>query len=245
MRILIYPYAVTSQSAKRLSTHSGWPRMKRQGSSAKPKDTLLINWGSAALPKGFKALNAHTGIASNKTQAFIALTKAGVKVPKYTASKDDAKEWLQKGERVFARKLLSSHSGKGIVNLKGDVEVPDAPLYVQYVQKNAEFRVHATKDKAFLVQQKRQREGVEPKDKFIRSWHNGYVFVKNNVEEAPGIHELAVASVRACGLDFGAVDIIRGKKDGELYVLEVNTAPGVDNMQAKVYTEALGGLINA
>ncbi len=247
MKVLIWPYNRTSQSAKAISIATGWKRMIRN-SVAPAAHTLVVNWGSSAPPTKYKRnmLNPSTDIASNKLSSFQQLSLHGVPVPGWTPEKAEAKFWLQKGDRVFARQLLSSHSGKGIVNLKGgDAELPKAPLYVKYVQKDAEYRVHATKEKSFLVQQKKRRAGVEVKDQYIRSWWNGYVFCKNDIEEPKGIRELAVKAVQAVGLDFGAVDIIRSKKDGKLLVLEVNTAPGVDNSQAKEYAVVLKELANA
>ena len=165
-----------------------------------------------------------------------------MKVPPFTVSKAEAQQWLTNGKRVFARTILNGHSGAGIVNVKGkDGILPEAPLYVEYVQKNAEFRAHVMKDKVFFIQQKKKRADAEVTDKFIRSHKNGYVFCQNDIVVPKALEDLAIAAVKAVKLDFGAVDIILGK-DNQLYVLEVNTAPGLDNSSAEKYANAFATL---
>lgn len=57
-----------------------------------------------------------------------------------------------------------------------------------------------------------------------RNFRNGFDFqLTKRHEDAYG---QALNAIHALGLDFGAVDMLRGE-DGLIYVLEVNTAPGV------------------
>jgi glutathione synthase/RimK-type ligase-like ATP-grasp enzyme len=60
------------------------------------------------------------------------------------------------------------------------------------------------------------------------NFRNGFAFQLvpgERVDE--GLREISSRAVDALGLDFGAVDILRGC-DGRHYVLECNTAPGVE-----------------
>ena len=54
---------------------------------------------------------------------------------------------------------------------------------------------------------------------------------------------MGIDAVSALGLDFGAVDIIEDA-DGKLYVLEVNTAPGLEGQTLTLMAEALKELID-
>jgi glutathione synthase/RimK-type ligase-like ATP-grasp enzyme len=47
---------------------------------------------------------------------------------------------------------------------------------------------------------------------------------------------MAVHCVSALGLDFGAVDVIENKKGS--WILEVNTAPGLEGQTLEVYRSA-------
>ena len=47
------------------------------------------------------------------------------------------------------------------------------------------------------------------------------------------------AAIKALGLDFGAVDIIYNEAEDQHYVLEVNTAPGLEGTTLQKYTEAI------
>jgi glutathione synthase/RimK-type ligase-like ATP-grasp enzyme len=61
------------------------------------------------------------------------------------------------------------------------------------------------------------------------------------VEEWPGLRQLQEAAIRTVeilGLDFGAVDIIWNKKQDRYYVLEVNTAPGLEGETVVRYANA-------
>jgi len=49
---------------------------------------------------------------------------------------------------------------------------------------------------------------------------------------------VALAAVSALGLDFGAVDIIYNEHENQYYVLEVNTAPGLEGTTVEKYAEA-------
>lgn len=239
MKVALYPYHPGSQSAKKLANLLGVKRMRHVGSKLPLKMTTLINWGSSSCPEAAKVYNSMAGKASNKRTALISMAAQGVKVPPFTVAKEEAQQWLTNGKRVFARTILNGHSGAGIVNIKGkDGVLPDAPLYVEYIQKSAEYRAHVVRDNVFFIQQKKKRTDVEVTDKFIRSHKNGYVFCQNDIVVPEGLDKLAVAAVKAVKLDFGAVDIILGK-DNQLYVLEVNTAPGLDNSSAEKYANAL------
>jgi len=57
-----------------------------------------------------------------------------------------------------------------------------------------------------------------------RNFRNGFEF--ELCEAFNPATQLAQAAIKAIGLDFGAVDMIHGR-DGSMYILEVNTAPGV------------------
>lgn len=96
-----------------------------------------------------------------------------------------------------------------------------------------------------LVQKKRslRTEGDEGNrrtlsQRIVRSHDNGWIFAHENIFLEGGIRELisstAMSAVQALGLNFGAVDIAVRAQPGQrpiVKVLEVNTAPGLENTQ--------------
>lgn len=210
----------------------------------KPTD-VLINWGSTKpYPEAVTVINPpyNVGVAANKVMTFSVLGDKDVDIVPWTSNIDIVKEWLAAGHDVVVRATVTGHSGEGITIIhKGD-DVPVAPLYTRYVKKDREFRVHATTKGVILTQRKIRDPGREPTNWQIRSHQNGFIFAVKNVEPNEARDKLAMAALEVMGLDFGAVDII--EKAGQFYVLEVNTAPGLEGNTLKVYADALKELAN-
>jgi len=175
---------------------------------------------------------------------------AGVQVVPYTLNWGEAEDWHQAGFDVVARHNLYGHSGEGIEVVIGDQkkedwgDVPEAPLYTKYIKKKSEYRVHVVGE-VTDIQKKRRRTDVEPEDcdYKVRNHSNGWVYCRENLNIPKGINELAISAVRALNLDFGAVDIIWNEHHNQMYVLEVNTAPGLEGATIDFYADNLRGLI--
>lgn len=190
---------------------------------------LIINWGST-VPSSL-CLNAPSAVAvaRDKLLTFNALKESNVPAPTYWTDRATAE--AERGESiVLERHSLTGQSGSGIVVKRVGEALGNAPLYVRYVRKQREFRVHVFGGKAVAVQEKKlESEAEQTADqKLIRNHANGWVFCVNDVAEPDGLRDLAVSACNAVALDFGAVDMIQGK-DGKLYVLEINTKPGLSS----------------
>lgn len=235
-----------SESAYLLAHTEGFKRMVK-GKFVKPDDTI-VNWGNgnsvpATATKKIFNQPAAICLAVNKLLTFQVLSGAGVQVPLWTANPAVAKEWQAKERTIVARKVLTGHEGAGIVIIEPGADLVQAPLYTQYIFKVKEFRVHATRLKAFGTHQKIRDPDREPTSWKVRSWKNGFIFQRNNIKVNAARDALAVAAINALGLDFGAVDIIEDK-NGNFYVLEVNTAPGIEGVSVPMYSNALKELAN-
>ncbi len=132
---------------------------------------------------------------------------------------------------------MTGHSGDGIIIVEPSNIVPPAPLYTKYVFKVKEWRVHVVNGKVIDTQQKIRDPDKEPVTWKVRSHANGFIFVRGNIGPNISRDELAIAAVSALGLDFGAVDIVEDKA-GKLFVLEVNTAPGLEGQTVESYAAA-------
>lgn len=189
----------------------------------------LLNWGNPTdvkVPAGMVVLNKPESIrnAANKLSAFKLFEAAGVPIPKYRteAPRTHSGIWLARGS-------LTGSGGRGITVVRKGDSFPTAPLYVEYVPKTVEYRVHVVNGKAIFTQQKkRERDNSQTKDqKLIRNYDNGWVFCLVDGDPPKGVKDAAVSAVAALGLDYGAVDIVVSRDTGKPVVLECNTAPGL------------------
>lgn len=194
----------------------------------------IINWGNSTpiqtLHPNATIFNKPEAIinASNKLRAFQKMSEAAVSIPEYTATAPTVLD----GQIWFARTQVQGSGGEGIVVIRHGDSVPVAPLYVRYVRKTAEFRIHVCNGTVIFVQQKRRKSGLEQSadQKLIRNHGNGWVFCPVELDQVQQAwKDEAVKATQALGLDFGAVDCIVGRGDGRLYVLELNTAPGLES----------------
>jgi glutathione synthase/RimK-type ligase-like ATP-grasp enzyme len=111
------------------------------------------------------------------------------------------------------------------------------------MKKRDEYRIHVGRRGIIAIQRKAIPNGTEPIDTRIRNHHNGYVFLRNNVQPPQQILEQATAATNALGLDFGAVDIIWNNHYQLATVLEVNTAPGLEGQTIEDYANYFINLI--
>lgn len=209
-------------------------KVNKRGSMPRSRNSLVLNWGVSADFRATDWLNTAWFVrtAINKLDSFSIMSDYEVSIPEYTTSL----EQVQLGDKWLARTNLTGSGGDGIIVVRPGDEIPEAPLYVKYIPKAQEYRIHVFNDKIIAVQQKRKRSDVEqtPDQKLIRNSANGWVFcveavefVSEEVEQQ--VKEQALKAVEALCLDFAAVDIIVGREDNKPYVLELNTAPGLES----------------
>lgn len=185
------------------------------------------------------------GLNASKLDSFNAMAAAGVSVPEYTTDPEVAQSWLSSGTKILARKLLRSSEGRGIVLLNGEDSVCSAPLYVKYVPKKKEFRVHVLGGEVILVQQKKKRRGAEA-DYQVRN-HGDWVFCFKDIVEPEDLRKVGLDAVLAVCPETisGAVDIVWNEKRNKCYALEVNSAPGLCPTSAKIYADFVKGKVDA
>lgn len=247
MKLKVLPYKAGSQSAREL-VRSLSPKavMKRQTTPLVGKK-IVLNWGHSNPlfnTTGATILNSPSAVAvaSNKLKALVKMKAEGVNVPDFTTDINVARTWIEEERIVLCRTLLRANSGKGIVIAKELDDLVSAPLYVKYVRKEKEYRLHVFRGQVIDVIEKRRRSGFQENNnysKYIRSCDAGWVFCRDNVTVSEDARAQALAAVSTLGLDFGAVDIVINKKDNKAVVLEVNTAPGLTGTTVTRYKDAI------
>jgi hypothetical protein len=174
----------------------------------------------------------------NKIEQFQKFTEHEVSCPPWTTSADGVATLGTK--TIFARQLIASTNGRGIVEFELGDMVPPAPLYTGYIPKKAEFRVHVFKEKVIDVQQKKKCKAFDgQRNTRIRNSHNGYVYCRDGIVTPVGLASLAIKAVKALDYSYGAVDIIYNENQNRLYVLEVNSRPGLMGTTLNNYVSAI------
>jgi len=100
-------------------------------------------------------------------------------------------------------------------------------FWVQVVSSKAEYRQHIFGDKAIRSGMKVKVEpGISPL--LVRSRRNGWHLNYGEWPRPERLKEVAKSAVGALGYTHGACDILE-KDDGTLVILEVNSAPSVED----------------
>jgi hypothetical protein len=174
----------------------------------------------------------------------------GLSALEFSQDQKVAAQWQKEGSVVFGRKLLNASCGDGIVvfeafgpeGIEPNGQAHGCPVYTKYKKKKREFRVHVFKDKVVAIVEKRRKSDWkgEKNDTKIRNLANGYVFCQEVqlTEVLRGrIEQLALASSKVCSSDFKGVDLGYNEKNDDLFVIEVNSQPGIqgNNIQAYVH----------
>ena len=244
-RVFMYAYKNYSESAKMLAEACGIKRISHRNSKFRTglKKTV-INWGSTEMSAKLMlchVVNHPYAVyqALSKSRSLLLMKNHNVRVPPFSFDRSEAEKWVMEGSVVLARILDKSKGGKGIVVCDGE-KPPEAHLYVKYVKSREEWRVHVAFGRVIDIQKKLAPDKDKVKDWRIRSWSNGFTFRRHGVR--PPMQDVLVQAVRAVdalGLDFGGVDVIWNEKERKAYVLEVNTAPGLEGQTVESYRKAI------
>lgn len=180
--------------------------------------------------------------------------------PTYFTSRADAEEYLARTPdngryKLVERHNLTGHSGDGIRLVKaGQALSPQCRLWTVYVPKKYEFRVHFFKPtNALFFQQKKRRldadnadrDIIDPTPRFeayaVRNHAAGWVYCTENSEVPNVVRTVAESFVRdpRNTLDYGAIDIIYNEQNNAAFILEVNTAPGIEGRTVTWYAEQI------
>ena len=252
-RIIIYPYNLGSQSAKALAHNLPEFRSKRVRPDGRYKHNwnshVILNWGNTELPRWYRDEKRHLWL-NHATNVYLAVDKItclqtlkekNIPTPEFTTSRAEADRLVREGKTIYCRTLTRASEGRGIVIATHWSELVNAPLYTVRLIARGEYRIHIFNNKVIDYQKKRRVSDLleeEQVDENIRNHNNGWVFCRDNLNRIEENETLALNTIKALNLDFGAVDIIRDV-NRKSYVLEVNTAPGLMGTTLQNY---IGGI---
>lgn len=251
---MIYAYNLHSESAKLLAEKLSFKRISHKNSSYKGNpNKVVINWGASVMPEEVlkSTIINHPDIVEkviNKL-SFFELMGEDVNIPEYTTDTQQAFDWASEGNDVVLRSVVNGHSGLGI-HMFYAMNAEDYPHFssywhgnrikfaTKYIPKKEEYRVHVVNGEVIDVRRKVARDSDSIKNWKVRSHGNGFIFQKGNISPHPQVLEQALKAIEKSGLTFGAVDVIWNEFRGKAYVLEINTAPGLEGSTVDEYVKA-------
>ncbi len=245
--MFLWSHNPLSRGARRLVRELGCRRIKHRNSRfSGHRNPYVINWGATAIDLPWKErvrlLNAPEAVEKVSNKLIFFNDMDGKEwLPPWTDDWQLAEVWNEH-HKIVERHVLQGHGGVGIRIVEKDGQLLEAPLYVQYIPKKYEYRVHIFKDHdavahVFDCQKKVRKRGVEPLDWQIRSHDNGFVYQRGNFVPEECVLLVAIQSMNMTDLHFGAVDVIYNSRQDRAYVLEINTAPGLEGQTVISYAD--------
>lgn len=190
-------------------------------------------------------------LASNKLESLLRMSENEIPVPTVWRNNEEGIAALE--FPCLARK--SNHSqGNDILLIVQPRDLTFLPNgythFTKLIQKSKEYRVHVVFDtctvKRKVVTNNRTEDFVETyfNKPYLWNYENGHVFHTPTERVPRRLRMLAMDVLDRLDLDFGAVDIIEDV-EGNLYVLEVNTAPSLKTLDnIDIYAQPLGRELN-
>jgi hypothetical protein len=208
-------------------------RLLRRPRPTLAEDDLVVIWGHEwPLSDPWQGRFLNFARPGGKLTQFRTLHAAGVQVPEFRSPgdiPDESETWLPR----------SSHhtGGADLLNPPAIVD-----MWVRFMTFEREFRIHTWRIPSGDYVSARVGLKVPAEDHpsphpWVRSYDAGWrLSYGKRAQDAirQNVRDAASASVRALGLDFGAVDI-GVRPGGHPIVLEVNRAPGMEGTTPEVY----------
>jgi hypothetical protein len=241
--MIIIPYKMASESAKNISEYMNAQGIRTIRSQKIPALLArVVHWGKTEVPTNHCQASLNrlgAGTFVNKLSFFMACG-TDPKVPEWTTDMEVAKGYSV----CVERHLLASSEGAGIRIVKQGEALQPAPLYIKYINKTDEYRLHVFKNPQgeFYVgfhQKKVARQPTAITNWKVRNTANGFFFQQNGYEVPAVVSETALDLVQQFfpTIDFVALDVVYHRPSNSAYVLEGNTAPGLEGRSVQVYGE--------
>lgn len=250
-RYRILPYRQGSRAARSLAEALGGRVLKIDGTSrfTPRRGDVIINYGNTDARQYQRChLNGvNLTHATNKLNFFRTMSDRGLTelIPQFWTRREDIP---QDAYPIVCRTVLAGHSGDGIVIADTVDGLVDAPLYVKYIKKQEEYRVHVGMRRGqsiIIAVQRKARRRETPDEQVnwqVRNLAGGFVFARDGIVVPDPVTEAAHRCMREAGIDFGAVDVIWNQREGRAYILEINTAPGLEGQTITDYANFFRGV---
>lgn len=240
MKSMIAYKPCTSTTGKLLRTILSMPRKRSQ---RRASVDVFLRWGTSdSFPVRAKIeLNTREAVAraTNKLVMMRALQAGAIPMPQFATTVEELTALTtQPTDMVYIR------SKQGVVRYANDFN-PSSDLYASLPIKNKrrEYRVHVFNGKIIAIYEKVPHD-QENKPALFKSFNCNFRLVNPDISRCDSTgQQIAINAVASLGLLFGGVDLIRDK-DGNFFVCEVNSAPGLNETNANRWATAIKEYVN-
>lgn len=251
----IFPYHSASLGARKLAQNCSFQFHKREYiynafEKVRGGKFTVINWGNrrpfgVSYPEQVTVCYYNDPVKVNNMldhiDTFTLLKNKGIPTPDFTTSVTEAIDWHRSGRPIFAK----SRFGRTTFS-ENLVQFVESPFWTVYKKKTNEYRVHVAFGDIIAIQEKKLREtdhlgnpiNPEDVDFRIQSGENGFILRKTSDDVVARVRDLAKDAIKACELDFGAVDIINNRVTKKSFVYKVRPSPLLNEDLAVDYGKA-------
>ena len=221
--------------------YSAWDRPQKRVRN-------LIRYGSE---KDFRSIGRELNtfhaidMASDKFRAREAIDNQGIRVPHYSHDPNDLQfPIIGRPKRHY--KCLNFHYYENREALERDYDldrkIRDGFYFQERIPQKKEYRIHMFQGDPMRIQVKYRRTSFP--DPIKRGMKFGWGFkIREYRSTSEILLDMCKNAMEAVSLDFGAIDAILGE-DNKFYILEINTAPGLNDSGASLYANKIAGWIN-
>lgn len=149
---------------------------------------------------------------------------------------------------ILCRATVHGKDGEGLVLIEQGQPVPPAVYYTAHYPNMYEFRLHVVAGKVLYKQRKVRRNGSTA-DMRMRVGPD-FVWQINNLPiggAGQPTHEqldsIALASIKALMLNYGAVDVLYNRLNDTVVVCEINSAPELLGVAAQTWATHLAQMV--
>lgn len=213
----------------------------RGGRNNKQVYNLIRSGGLMEFRSTVRELNNLSSILrnSNKYTFLEDMDEAEVRVPHHSRNLDEV-DYPLVARRDYHSACSFLHYAE---DLRGLSSISFTPQYfLKYIKPIREYRVHMFKGEVIKVQTRYPRDPTPHNIKHGSKFGWG-LHIRQHIPISSRLKDMCVKSFEAMNLDFGAIDAILGE-DRRFYLLEINTAPGLNDDSASKYAKHMVDWLN-
>lgn len=211
---VIYPQACT-ESARKLAKAIGADCYNGYKQHVPRGYDILFNYGVShhENTRAKMTINEQHRIhvCRNKVETFKVLQKTGVRIPIFFTKREDIPK---RHGTIVVRAIVDGCQNEGMKYIYQGENIPEAPLYTQYIEHRAEYRIVVFMGKIVGRYHKQENPDNPGNYQFQLMHKAGFKMMDKD----------CLTAAKALGIDYVGFDVLENDR-GDHFVLEANSGP--------------------